>query len=223
MRYLLIISFCFSFYMLNAQCNYITAIEEGKELVYELKNHKGKTLGYQAHQLEDRDGDTLFIRSTVYTKRKKKDFDFSYIAQCKDDTLFTDGVMVINGELLKGHSGIKIMSKKNFLEIPSALEPDMTLNDANFTIITGSKGFLSINASGFKVEITDRQVVGEETITTPAGTFDCIKIRHESEFGFLISFKVVNEVYYAPEIGTVKVMTYRKDALINSMELQEIK
>ncbi len=223
MRYLLIALFSLSAFAVKAQCVYTEALAGGKELMYALKDHKGKVKGYQAHQLDEMKGDTLILKSTIFTRKKKKDFDFKYEAFCQGDVLHTDGVMVVNGEFLKDYAGLKIMSKEGKLKVPASIGPETELDDAWFTVITASRGLVSVSAGGFKVEISEREYAGTETITTPAGTFDCVKIRHRSKFNMILSITVDNEVYYAPGIGTVKVMTYRNDNLINSMELEEIK
>jgi hypothetical protein len=57
--------------------------------------------------------------------------------------------------------------------------------------------------------ITNRKVEAKESVTVPAGTFDCFKISYNSEIK--IGFVKKNYRYitwYAPEVGAVKSEFY---------------
>lgn len=217
--------FTLSAFMTYGQCNKYFALGEGKELLYVLKDNRGKVKGYQGHKLEERKDDgTYEIETTIYNKRMRKDFDYDYEAVCEGDTLYVDGAMAINGLLMEDYAGAKIKSKNGEkMILPLHLEVGMELPDAEFIVITADRGFLSLDVGGFEVEITDRKVVGKETVTTPVGTYQCFKITNKTAFGFVIMFGTTTDVYYAPEIGIVKSVTYRHDHEINSMTLKEIK
>src|SRR5699024_3530003 len=60
-----------------------------------------------------------------------------------------------------------------FTAIPKVLYPGMRLPDASFSF--------TMNVSGMEMvvnsEVTDRIVVAKESVTTKAGTFECMKIK----------------------------------------------
>lgn len=68
---------------------------------------------------------------------------------------------------------MEITSNSSFSEFPTSLNVGDHLKDATTTMeTTGSNGMTFV----MTVKITDRIVAGKETITTPAGTWDCFKI-----------------------------------------------
>jgi hypothetical protein len=70
------------------------------------------------------------------------------------------------------------------------------------------------------VNTTNRQVEGRETVTTPAGTYDCVVISwdHESKMGIKVSGSA--KQWLAEGVGMVKQENYnKKGKLAGYMEL----
>ena len=62
------------------------------------------------------------------------------------------------------------------------------------------------------IDITDRMVLRRETISTPAGTFDCIVTRqHKVEDAPLHHVDTWSDSWYAPGIGYVRYDILDKD------------
>ena len=88
----------------------------------------------------------------------------------------------------------------------SALSPDAVLPDADMLAV--------INMSPIKMRLTfimtNRKVVGEETITTPAGTFDCIVLTYDYESKMGIKVTGSTKQWFAEGIGLVKQIDLNK-------------
>ena len=70
---------------------------------------------------------------------------------------------------------MEIKSNNSFAEFPSAVNVGDHLKDAATTMeTTGAEGTTFITS----IIATDWVVTGKETVTTPAGTWDCIKITY---------------------------------------------
>jgi ribosomal protein L11 len=113
---------------------------------------------------------------------------------------------------------IKVDSKD--MMYPTGLAAGQTLPDASITISAGSGG---VNLMNMVVNITNRKVAGNESVTVPAGTFDCFKITYdvETKFMFKISSTVTEYVSYG--VGNVKTETYdKKGKLMGTSLLTEI-
>ena len=67
------------------------------------------------------------------------------------------------------------------------------------------------------ISITNRKIVGKESVTTPAGTFECDKITSDltvetkMAIGFTLSFSTVE--WLAPKVAVVKSESYKKGKL----------
>ena len=93
--------------------------------------------------------------------------------------------------------------------MPAHMSPGETLPDAHAVVKAGS-----VKAT---VDITERRVLRYETVSTPAGTFDCVVIReHKVEKASLFNHDEWSENWYARGIGYV-----RHDKLDDDMQPKE--
>jgi hypothetical protein len=60
--------------------------------------------------------------------------------------------------------------------------------------------------------ITDRKVEGKESVTTPAGTFECMKISYNTHSQMMIAnTQFTNVEYLSKDSGAVRTETYRSN------------
>ena len=92
------------------------------------------------------------------------------------------------------------------LVVPNELEVGQSLpeTDMNMDIMAGT---IKMN---FGAKRFNRKVVGTETVTVPAGTFDCVIINEDTELKLLISKKGHTKTWLAKGVGTVKEEEYNK-------------
>lgn len=106
-------------------------------------------------------------------------------------------------------SNAKIISEGTKAVMPFRMQPGDALPEAHAVVRAGSLKFT--------VDITDRRVLRTETLTTPAGTFDCVVIRERKvEKGPMLNNAKWSENWYSRGIGYV-----RHDNLNKNMELEE--
>jgi len=97
------------------------------------------------------------------------------------------------------------MGTVSFIQYPITINEGDRLNDASFAADFASSSGLKGNIS---ITVTNRKVVAKESVTTPAGTWDCLKITYHSKMILKIGFGIpvntdVTE-WYAPGFGVVK-------------------
>lgn len=111
-----------------------------------------------------------------------------------------------------------------FTSIPKVLYPGMKLPDAFFSFTMNTSGMAMVMDS----EVTDRVVVAKETVTTKAGTFECMKIRSTTSVEMdMMGMKhntgeSTDYVWIAPEIGVVKQEAYSNNTLDYRMTLSKL-
>lgn len=72
--------------------------------------------------------------------------------------------------------------------------------------------------------VTNRKVIGKESVTTPAGTFECYKISYDIATKMMINMKTKATEWYARGTGLIKSETYSTDGkLMGSNVLTSIK
>ena len=109
-------------------------------------------------------------------------------------------------------SGAKITSSGGESTLPSDMVPGDVLPDVH----------ASVKALGLtmKVTVTERKVLKVETISTPAGTFECVVIRERKvEMGMGRNRHTVADTWYARGIGMVRHDTYSPDMELQTSEV----
>jgi hypothetical protein len=98
--------------------------------------------------------------------------------------------------------------------------PGRVLDDAVFTMKTNSAN-MSMDVT---ISFTDRKVVDEEKITTPAPTFECMKVsgNRKTTMSFLskprnMGKPLQEHVWIAAEVGTIKQENYNDKGKLESM------
>ncbi len=139
-----------------------------------------------------------------------------YGGRATQTTLITpNGELKLNfGETVKGFvrnmlSKTKVEATESWALLPADIQPGDTLADTHCTVtVAGLHAYF---------HLTDRRVLRRETITTPAGTFDCMVVReHKEEDAPFHHPDNWQDNYYAPGIGYV-----RHDKFDKNMRLQE--
>ena len=100
--------------------------------------------------------------------------------------------------------------------LPADMKPGDTLPDARAEVSAG--------IAKMTVTVTERKVLRKETLTTPAGTFDCIVVQeHKVEKGTMRNRVTTAQTWYARGIGMVRHDTYDKNMVLDTSEvLQKI-
>jgi len=96
--------------------------------------------------------------------------------------------------------------------MPANMQPGDTLPDSHCVVKAG--------LFELTVDISGRQVLRREQITTPAGTFDCVVARERKvEKGPFHHVDVWGDTWYAPGIGYVRHDEYDKNMKLETSEI----
>jgi len=189
-------------------------------------NGKGKLEGYMRLSVKNVTGtsDNGTIVYTVQALDKKmqlekpKETPKQYVAP------IVGGVIELSMEpwvALSGGKDIQITGTQ--MVMPSKLAPGDKIKDSNVSMTLS----MAVGKVTADVATTGQKCVGIETITVPAGTFECYKIERKSvtEANMVVNVTLVHNstVWYARGIGIVKSLSYdEKGKLKSSSELHEL-
>ncbi len=209
------------------QCNAVPFMKKGAILEYTQYNKKGKKEGTTTHETISTSGDandiSAIIKATVKDQKDKETFDTEYKATCTNGLFSLDMLRFFNFDKLSEHSknNLSLKIDGDVLEFPVGMKPGDDLDNGNITIKVNSDDFTLVTMT-FKV--FNREIIGEETITTPAGTYKCKKVTFdfESKFGIL-NVKGTGVEWYYKDVVVVKSESYnKKGKLIGYHELTAI-
>jgi hypothetical protein len=153
-------------------------------------------------------GVEVFLKNETYDKKDKLLVQADYALQCRNGMFYADARNWAAPFIAQqSSSGVKINIIGEGIPYPSVMTAGQKLPDAEIEIKSTMQGGISI--MNLKMKITDRVAEGTESVTTPAGTFACIKITYNSDvkFGFVKQKSKTTE-YLAKGVGIVKAESF---------------
>lgn len=207
-------------------CTPFLPMEQGT--VWELTNYdkKGKEEGKIVYEMlekaETSEGLTFKVRSTIYDKKEKELFDSEFEAYCKDGRFEYDMAFKMSPETMQAYQGMDVEVNSSELAIPSFdSKPGTTLPDASLEVTVAGNSPIKIKVTTL---ITDRTIEAIEEITTPAGTFKCVKLSQTVSVKSIMKRESSMTEWYAEGIGLVKAEYYNKNGKLQSYsELTKLK
>lgn len=217
----------FTFYstsIFSQSCNSYYSLEEGTRWVTETfdKNDQFATKSVKTVS------ETGFSEGVFTGKMKGEVFDnmgqqigtLDYEVKCQDGNFLVSMNSFLNPEQMGAYENMEVEIDGDFLQLPSDLQPGMTLPDASVAIKMKKSG---IEMMSLTILIFDRQVEKFESITTPAGTFNCAKIVYgvQSKMGqaIPINVKTSGAEWLAKGTGMVKSEQYDENQNLMSYSL----
>ncbi|MFD0798654.1 hypothetical protein ACFQZJ_14370 [Maribacter chungangensis] len=224
-RILLLITFCYGTLTMIAQtnCSRFYPMEEGTVFEYTMYNKKGKTDGissYKVTSVENNGDSTTATMAIAFTDNKGKEvYNTDYSFTCTGNVVTIDYESLMPQQMLEqyGEMDVQMDITGTDLELPNDLSVGQVLEDANVTVKIAMSG---INMTT-TVDTTNRKVEKQESVTTPAGTFNCYVIYSDNESkAMMVKQSFPSRVWLAEGVGMVKQETYNKKGnLMSSLEL----
>ncbi|MBK8568198.1 MAG: hypothetical protein IPN76_34065 [Saprospiraceae bacterium] len=222
-KILLALNLLLSFYTIKGQnaceVNYI-AFKKGVSIELTNYDKKGKINTVQRQEINSIEAiDGGFEAKTsmaFYDKKGKTISEGGYDMKCRNGVVYIDMTGMLDPKAMEAFKDMEMEAKGTALEFPLNLRPGMTLPDGDVNIKAKSSGLTLVNIT---MSITNRKVEKAETITTPAGTFDCIKVTQDVDLKSVIRKKYGMETWYALGVGVVKSHTLDKAGEIENTEL----
>jgi hypothetical protein len=214
----------------QAQCDMYFPLKTASAYELTQYNAKEKVTGTILYTVVDvRDGgNEADFKSEVADAKGKVTSTYNYTVNCKNGEMFIDIKSMIPAETLEGYKDMVITAKgQGYYVLPTTLNVGNALPDADNSWDITAQGQTTVMTT-LSLKITNRKVESKESITVPAGTFECYKITatnnlETSTFGLKIPIEMKVEEYYAPGVGLVKSVTYNKnDKLLGSSVLSKI-
>lgn len=196
--------------------------EVGTKLGYNYYSRPGKPEGTSTLLVKDVKTEngklTLDISSTVFDTREDTTISFDYAVWCDGENFYIDMRSFLGSMNLTELGEFRITSTD--MELPARMVPGQEMKDASFSLEMTSPIPVTINFN-----ITNRKVDALEQVTTPAGTFDCVRISYNT-FSKMAFIKTEGRTveWYAPNVGIVRAEYYdKKDKVTAIHELLFIK
>jgi hypothetical protein len=210
-------------------CRFFYPTEAGTTLEYTFYNKKGNEESYQTQTVvaaRETGGATIVEIEATSRTGKKKDGEVktNFEVKCEDGKFYinmNDFTSSANYEQYEGSPDMDVKIDADALYYPSDLSVGQTLPEGNIEISVEARG---MKMFGTTITIKDRKVEATETITTDAGTFDCLKISSVVITKSVMKMETKTVQWLAEGVGIVKTENLSdKGKVIGSQVLTGIK
>ncbi len=204
-------------------CSTFYPMTEGATFSYNLYDKKDKPSGtteYKVINVENSGGNTVATMSVkVGGDKPKEQMELEYNVTCTGDGISIDFDSMISPQLQTQMDQMNAevdISGVNVV-IPNELAVGQNLDDAEIIMAMSMSG-IKMNT---EVKTTNRKVIAKESVTTPAGTFDCYVLTATiSTKAMMAKMTFTDKLWLAKDVGIVKQETFNKKGKLDSrMEL----
>jgi hypothetical protein len=200
---------------LRAQdCEGFYPMNKGNVMELTSYNEKDKLQSVSTTTITDRssgaDGIVLRMHSVVKDEKGKGMVESDFDARCAGGVFYMSMKNMVSSEQLNAWKDMDMKMSGTDLQIPLGAAPGQTLPDGSIQIEVSMNG---MKMPGMSIEVTDRKVVAEESVTTPAGTFNCLKISSKVRSKSIFTVEMNSLEWYSKGNGMVRSESYKGDKL----------
>jgi hypothetical protein len=216
---LVVLVICTAAYASAQRCDTYYPLSSGT--VYELEtfNPKQKKTGRMVNTVQDVQASGAKTEAKVlneyYDEKDKKQTESAYTFVCDGDKVLIDMRSFVSPQMMEAYKDMEAKMEGDYLIIPAKLSVGEVLPEGNMTILLSDKKS-GQQMTAIKVRIYNRTVEGKESITSPAGTFDCYKINYDMRMetstmgiGIPVNMKVTE--WLAPGTGVIKSENFNRN------------
>lgn len=205
-------------------CGYFPT-KKGATISYETRDGKDKVTGKNkttiADVVEQPNGTTYKVLAESWDAKEKQTGSNEYTMRCEGGVFIIEAKSLIDSKTLAQYKDMEVEVKGTDITYPRGLAVGSKLPNAEVTLIAKSGGVQIINMT---ISLINREVVAEESVTTPAGTFTCYKMTYDVNTKMMFSFSAKVTEWINKGAGTVKSETYdSKGKLASTMVMTEFK
>ena len=205
-----LISFLFHFTNSIAQSNCfgLLPFSEGMFLEYtnyDQKNDVSSIVRNEVGSITGNGEDSLaFVSSKIYNKVGILKREEQFSIKCKNSQLSIDLVFTLSPELKNPYTKFDYEVKGTPLVFPIEIRIGQALNIADASVEASIDG---IQLPDFQYNSSQRAIVDEKVIITPAGQFQCYQMVHRLKFKAILIKELEITEWFSAGIGLVKSET----------------
>jgi hypothetical protein len=201
----------------KADCESYFASKPGTVLDLIEYNNKQQETGRTNYTVKSHSGQMTTIHVLTIDSKGKQLVNTDYTVTCDGNEIVADQKKIVASTIAANMKdpNVRTEVRGENTRTPVALAVGQELPGNEIDIDVKSSG---INMT-IKVKTTNRKVDGQETITVPAGTFDCIVVTADTETIALVPKKTKSKSWMAKGIGLVKMETYDKKGKLEKVQV----
>lgn len=216
-----------AFQLCGAQtCSQFINAVNGKKMVYDNLDAKGNNVNQVSYTSAKKDASTVTVHSEITDKRGQPGGSGDSEITCNGNSISVDMKSFIPPASAKQFAKMDIQADAKYLMYPLDLKAGQALPDGSAVIGVNNGG---VHFADINIDITNRKVEGQESLTLSCGSFDCYKITYDIavkvKIGFVgIPVNMHTTEWFSPKLGRmIKTETYdKRGRLAGTMQLASI-
>lgn len=206
-----------TFFALNlsfsqSTCSQYYPMVDGASFQYTNYDKKGNDDGKINYKVTNVNGSGDNISATMVMDiedKKGNTYTSEYNISCDGNTVKVDFKSLMNEQMLNQMGDVEVDITGTDVEWPNNLGVGQELPDGNVNLKMKMGGGINMNMN---VETLNRKVEKKESLTTPAGTFDCFVVYSETKTKMMMGNQTMpSRVWLAEGVGMVKQESYNKN------------
>lgn len=201
-------------------CDFYFPTKKGSLIETTNYDKKGRVTGVATSTVidfsENGGAQTVKVASEFKSAESDSVMKAEYTVKCENGEFYINMDNFLDKNAMSAYKNMEIKVDYDQMTLPSNLQIGQTLGDGRVTAKIANSG---VNLMTINVLITNRKVAGNESVTTPAGTFDCIKISYDVESKIIFKVKSSCAQWFAKDVGIVKTETYDKKGRLETSSL----
>ena len=190
-------------------CKNFIYLQNNKTVEMTIYNKKGEPNGKQVYKISDVNGSgaavSAVVNSEMFDKKGKSMSKAIGNYKCNGGVMMVDMKMSVPSQQMEQFKNAEAKSQDIYIEYPSTMNVGDQLKDGSLSMEIDNNGLKQT----LSMLVSDRKVVGKETVTTTAGTWDCYKISSKVKLtvktmGVGIPMNFEPTEWYAPGFGIIK-------------------
>lgn len=211
-----------TFHSFAQDCEHYLFLQKDKVIEMTIYNKKEEPNGKQVYQVSDVSTagsvTKASLASEMFDKKGKSLAKANSTVECKGGAMMIDMKMMLPQQQAQQ---LKTEAKADniYLEYPASMAVGDALKDGNMTIEMNTSGLPSTTT----MVISNRKVEAQESVTTPAGTWNCYKISYKAKVTIKMGPLPINTNFdgvewFAPNFGVVKTQSKYGSTAITSIK-----
>jgi hypothetical protein len=222
----------------SQDCSQYLFLQQGKTVEVTIYNKKGEPIGRQVYTVSNVTNSggvtTGTLNTQSFDKKERPTTTSSSTIKCTGGALQVDMRLMLPDGPPGRFSNAQVSGNGGILEYPSGMKTGDSLKSANMVLNTnntppgGPPGPPPPpnpfgGGSTLTMWVYDRKVLGQESVTTNAGTWNCVKISYKSKVSFKtgpfpVNLNIEGTEWYAPGVGIIKTQSDHGSTAITSVK-----
>jgi hypothetical protein len=212
----------------SADCSSLLFFKEGTSTTMTSYNDDGKVTASTKtlYSKVTKSGAAVSVTANQenFDKKGKLSTKSEFTIACSAGVLNFDMKMMMPQQQADSYKDFDLTMEGNNLEYPAELVIGSMMKDADVKFKCKTKEGNEMPLMNFSVKVTNRKIEAKESVTTPAGTFECYKITENGEVKTLFTIKTKSTTWFSPEAGVVKTESYKENGkFVGKTEMTELK